>query len=198
MISTSKKPVPDSGIAMSLRNTMIALLIAWMIPTFSFADICSWVDEAGVRHFSNTSDCKRGESTISPEAGDSGMQTAGTRDGLRFTGVYRYGIQYIRFYGDGTVVSVLSPAKPEKLAEWFGKSAKHAYIGNYTISAGQFRFFARCEQKILMAEGYLKDDGLVIAFLDNRGNPRSGSSFVESDFRYYMFIPVEFPPQNRN
>jgi hypothetical protein len=188
----------NSGVAMTIKNTMIILLIAWILPAFSFGDMCSWVDKDGVRHFSNTSDCKRGEGTMSPEAGDSGVQTAGTRDGLRFMGVYRYGIHYIRFYGDGTVVSVLSPEKPEKLAGWFGKSAKHAYIGNYSIKGGQFRFYARCDQGILMAEGYVKDDGLIIAFLHNRGNPQKERSLVNSDFRYYMYIPVEFPEQNRN
>jgi hypothetical protein len=188
----------NSGVAMPIRNTMIFLLISWMLSSFSFADMCSWVDEEGVRHFSNTSDCKRGESSMSPEAGDRGVQAAGTRDGLRFTGVYRYGLHYIRFYGDGTVVSALSPEKPEKLAAWFGKSAKRAYIGNYAISAGQFRFFARCGQKLLMAEGFVKDDGIVIAILDNRGNPRRERSLVDSGFRYYMFIPVAFPPRNRN
>jgi hypothetical protein len=182
---------------MAIRNAIFVMMILWMLPVHSPAGMCSWVDEKGVRHFSNTSDCKRGESAMSPEVGDGDDRIDQTPDGLKFKGVYRYGVSCIRFYADGTVVAALSREKPEQMVDWFGKSAKNAFVGNYSISGGQFRFAARRGRDILLANGYIKDDGFVLAFIDRSARQRIGGGYFHRDFRYYMFFPLDFPRQNR-
>jgi hypothetical protein len=56
---------------MPLKRILMVLLFFLILPVLSLADMCSWVDEDGVRHFSNTNDCPAANASISPEAEDS-------------------------------------------------------------------------------------------------------------------------------
>lgn len=174
------------------------LFICWMLPVFSYADMCSWVDKDGIRHFSNTNDCPKGEGTISPEAVDGDAYADRNRVGLRFMGLYREGISYLRFYGDGTVVSIESAAiRPEQLAAWFGKSAKHAYRGRYSVDGEAVKFYTLYKKNIVLAKGIVKGDVLAVALLHMVEKHLNERNFVQKRIRYYTFIPMEFPRHNR-
>ena len=168
-----------------------------MLPVISSSDICSWVDKDGIRHFSNTNDCKRGESVMSPEAEDGDVKADQNRIGLRYMGLYRDGIHYLRFYGNGTVVSVSTTGRPEQLANWFGKSAKHAYKGNFWTEKNKVLFYTRYKQNIVLAKGIVKDDVLAVAFLHRVEKHLNERNLTERGIRYYKFIRVDFPRQNR-
>lgn len=183
---------------MPVKKTIMLLLICSMLPVFSFADMCSWVDKDGIRHFSNTNDCPNGEGTISPEAADGDAYADQNRVGLRFMGVYREGINYLRFYGDGTVVSAASSGRPEQLTAWFGKSAKHAYKGRYRVDGKAVKFYTLYKQKnIVLAKGIAKGNVLAVSFLHMVEKHLNERNFVQKGIRIYKFIPMDFPRENR-
>ncbi len=182
---------------MLLRKILIVLLLFWILTASSSADMCSWVDKDGIRHFSNASDCPRGEGVISPEAEDGEAQADRNRLGLRYLGLYRDGIHYLRFYGDGAVVSVSSTGRPEQLASWFGKSAKNVYKGNYSIDNDTVRFYTRYKQNIVLAKGIVKEDVLAVAFFHIAKQHLNENNYVQRAIHYYTFIPMDFPRENR-
>ncbi len=59
---------------------------------------------------------------------------------LRFDGLYCdrskefvFGIHYLRFYEDGTVLSVTSKGNPDQVGKWLNKSHAYALKGLYTL-----------------------------------------------------------------
>ena len=182
---------------MPIRWIIIVLMISCMLPDFSPADMCSWVDKNGVRHFSNTNNCNGGESSVSPEVEGSDEKADQNRLGLRFMGMYCNGIHYLRFYGDGTVVSASSTGRPEQLASWFGKSAKFAYKGRYWTDGKKVRFYTLYEKNVVLAEGIVQNDVLGVVFLHVVEKHLNERNHVQQGIRYYKFTPVDFPRPNR-
>ncbi len=176
------------------------IFLICLLPGASSADLCSWVDKAGVRHFSNTNNCPRGEGKISPESENGDAQADRNRSGLRFMGLYRDGAHHLRFYADGTVVSatVSGSGQPEKLATWFGKSAKKIYKGAYSIDDENIvRFYTLHEQNLVLAKGIVNEDVLNVAFFHVVKKHLNEHNYVKYALRSYAFIPVDFPRENR-
>ncbi len=82
---------------------------------------------------------------------------------IEFNGLYLYKmensdiIRYLRFYEDGTVLSVDSNDKPQKVYKWLDKDTKNQYLefarGEYTLKKCKLKFFTQNEKGKFKFEG---------------------------------------------
>ena len=175
----------------------IALLAYMLLPAISLADICSYVDAEGVRHFSNGADCPAGSKARAREVPSGDLQADQNRRGLRFMGVYRAEKYYLRFYSDGTVISAKTTARPDQLAVWFGKSNKNLSRGQYSVdSQDTIRFYCPTEHGTVLYKGTLRANLLTVqsAVIDAR-RPRKDKLRLQG-YRKFRFIPVTFAKDN--
>jgi hypothetical protein len=65
---------------------------------------------------------------------------------VRYEGIYRYrapssdGTMYLRFYADGTALSVLSTGSPRQVVRWFHRGPKAPESGHYTVRGDRIHF----------------------------------------------------------
>lgn len=165
-----------------------------LAPAVLSAEICSWVDASGVRRYSNTGNCPEDANSTRPEYGEGEVSSRQNGAGLLFYGVYRDGIHYLRFYADGTVVSVDTAAWPGEMASWFGRSGKNVKKGRYRMSRGKTIEFHTIHKKYgaMLCKGKVSDKAIHLAFfrVDKRRFEK-GYSPMEGTARY-TFIPIEF------
>jgi hypothetical protein len=100
---------------------------------------------------------------------------------------------YLRFYPDGTVVSVLSTGDPALIAAWLNRNGKHDR-GTYAITANAAQPQIQFIIKSLPFPGYA---GVTIAYQGTLQNDKltlqSESSNGHREQRTYEFVAVQFP-----
>jgi len=89
---------------------------------------------------------------------------------LKFNGVYRStkandGWQYLRFYSDGTVISVSSTGDSDAVARWFKKEnteSKGLPHGRYEIKDQRLSFSAATKRGTVDYEGVIEENALTL------------------------------------
>ncbi len=87
---------------------------------------------------------------------------------LKFDGLYGTGIHpkdhasydYLRFYKDGSVISVASTGKPYHVFRWFDKDAKYISKGIYRLENGHITFSLWYENSQKDYEGNIRNGSL--------------------------------------
>jgi len=104
---------------------------------------------------------------------------------LRFDGLYGdrseefvFGIRYLRFYEDGTVLSVTSEGSPEQVGKWLNKSHAHALKGQYTLQGAQIRFVLESPLGKIEYEGNVKEDSLELKWYSHITGYRGTSTYT--------------------
>lgn len=85
---------------------------------------------------------------------------------IDFNGVYQSEqvkdyFYYVRFFQDGTVITVTSKEPPTGLSAWFNKTYYGAGRGTYTINDGHVRFAATSSAGTLEYSGIIQGDVIV-------------------------------------
>ena len=78
--------------------------------------------------------------------------------------IFKY---YLRFYSDGTVISVTTAGKPENLLPWFKKENKVPSRGKYTLTDSTINFSMQSEQGEVIFNGVLRSTSLVLKVKSN-------------------------------
>jgi hypothetical protein len=94
---------------------------------------------------------------------------AGAETGLRYDGLYRWEsptglVTYLRFYADGTVLSVSTDGTTEQVARWFDTANQHVGRGRYRLEEGILRFSTSYPSGSVDYEGTVLAEGLQLAF----------------------------------
>ena len=86
--------------------------------------------------------------------------------GVKFGGVYQHvessEFYYLRFYDDGSVISVTSTGTPEQIAKWFNKSFNDVSKGTYTVTGSHIKFSTTDSHGTVDYDGDIKDDNLTL------------------------------------
>ncbi len=86
---------------------------------------------------------------------------------LRFDGLYQ-SVQldnswmYLRFYADGTVLSVGSTGDYEKVAQWFNKSLENRFEGQYQVRGSMLEFSVTGKEGTVDYAGTIDGEELVL------------------------------------
>lgn len=70
---------------------------------------------------------------------------------------------YLRFYADGTVITVSSTGTPAQLERWFDREKADLSRGQFTVTAGQIAFSATSDTGTVNYEGRISADRLELA-----------------------------------
>ncbi|MFG1690699.1 hypothetical protein ACGF5M_00850 [Gemmatimonadota bacterium] len=102
-------------------------------------------------------------------------------DGLYQAASSQSGVfKYLRFYADGTVVSVSSTGTLEQVARWFNRTASSK--GRYTVRDLEIEFSSTSPEGTVDYEGTIEPNGLTLKWYSHI-NGREGSG-------EYQFFPL--------
>jgi hypothetical protein len=110
---------------------------------------------------------------------------------VRYDGVYqgrKYGhgpYTYIRFYSDGTVITVSSTGRPEKIARWFFREFYAVSRGTYVISGNRVKFTTTSPEAEIAYEGVINGEQIEFRWKSRRSRlKRKGTvTFVKIELK---------------
>lgn len=113
---------------------------------------------------------------------------ASFRTNLRFDGLYQSEKvedcwYYLRFYDDGTVISVSSTGKHDKVAAWFNKKHSNVSRGNYVITGTRIVFTTSSESGKVEFDGALDGEQIQFRVFSRINNSKRDEK--------YKFVNVE-------
>jgi predicted 3-demethylubiquinone-9 3-methyltransferase (glyoxalase superfamily) len=88
---------------------------------------------------------------------------------------------YLRFYPDGTVITVTTAGKPENLARWFTKDYKDVAKGKFELKDSTITFFIRTDKGEINYTGTLSPDNRMTLTVKSAINKYEGKE------EYYFF-----------
>ena len=94
---------------------------------------------------------------------------------------YKY---YLRFYNDGTVITVTTAGKVEKLIPWFNKDHRGITKGKYTLKGSYISFYITSDAGQVDYEGELVNENLRQLKVKSRINNYEGTEI-------YNFLKIE-------
>lgn len=87
---------------------------------------------------------------------------------IRFDGIYQSKLAdfnaYIRFYEDGTVITINSTDSPNVIINWFNKENKGSSIGKgkFSLKGSQVKFTTTSINGIIEHEGRIRGDKIIM------------------------------------
>jgi len=85
---------------------------------------------------------------------------------VKFDGVYEHKgtdtFYYLRFYDDGSVISVSSTGTPEQIAKWFNKDYNDVSKGTYTVTGTHIKFSTTDSHGTVDYDGEIQNDHLAL------------------------------------
>ncbi len=86
---------------------------------------------------------------------------------IRVDGVYQSKkngdtFEYLRFYPDGSVITVSSTGTAADIAKWFNKSGKDLSKGNYTLTGQHLKFSSTDSYGTVDYDGDIKGDVILL------------------------------------
>ena len=113
---------------------------------------------------------------------------------LRFDGVYQSEqakdndhCHYVRFYDDGSVITVSSSGTPEQIKKWFERKQSEVSRGTYTITGTRIVFSGASKQGVVDYDGRIKGDTIDVRVFSHI-NQHRGSHALK-------FVELEFPAE---
>lgn len=117
--------------------------------------------------------------------------TAVAQNKLSYDGYYRTQADslnpfryYLRFYEDGTVISITTAGKPENLLRWFKKGHESVATGNYILKDNTISFTLTSKEGKVSYEGVLYPENklvLNVKSLINKYEAREEYYFLKMD-----------------
>jgi hypothetical protein len=103
----------------------------------------------------------------------------------RLLGRRGQGGQYLRFYGDGTVVEVTSSGSPDEVARWFSRDHAGSSIGRIALDESQITFETSSPWGVVEYSGTFVDPNTLEVNIRSRINGRrfTGVRFVFAPVR---------------
>jgi len=93
---------------------------------------------------------------------------------IKYDGVYQHTqggeFYYLRFYDDGSVITVTSSGTPKEIAKWFDKSLKDVSSGHYTLTGNHIKFSSTDSHGTVDYEGDIQNDQLTLKTLSHINN----------------------------
>jgi hypothetical protein len=114
------------------------------------------------------------------------LSSCSSPSGVKSDGVYQHieGVEsyYLRFYADGTVISVTASATPQQVAKWFDKSFKDVSTGQYTVTDKHIKFSSTDSHGTVDYEGDIQGDNLALTTFSHINNAKGNEvyKFVEN------------------
>jgi len=111
---------------------------------------------------------------------------------LRFDGVYQSEktedyFHYVRFYDDGTVITVSTTGTPQQIKKWFDRKKADLSRGTYMITGTRIVFASESKEGVVDYDGRLKGEAIDVRVYSHI-NQHSGSHALK-------FVEVEFPEE---
>jgi hypothetical protein len=94
------------------------------------------------------------------------------------------GYAYLRFYSDGSVLSVTSTGTPEQVAKWLKKGKDWVSTGKADIQGANIKFSSSSKEGIVDYEGTIQADALALRSYSHINEYRRGAS-------QYRFVHIQ-------
>lgn len=91
---------------------------------------------------------------------------------------------YLRFYPDGTVITVTTAGKPENLVRWFTKDYKDVAKGKFELDDSTITFFIRTDKGEINYSGTLSPENRMLLTVKSAINKYEGKE-------EYYFLKME-------
>lgn len=99
-------------------------------------------------------------------------------DGLyQSAGLWEGAVVYLRFYDDGTVLSVSSSGRPDQVAAWFNKAHPSSSMGKYDLHGSRLEFTTVGKDDTFDYAGSMSGDEIVLTEHSHRNGFATESVF---------------------